>query len=113
MFQTTAKTLRNGIWLALAASLSSAAYASTGILDCSEDADALRADAASHDANLTPRVEALIREAFDETTADSESLVQEPDEAAAVEESAVRAALPGVSEDDTRIYRRNMYRTDI
>lgn len=113
MFQTTGKTLRNVIWLALMASLSSAAYASTGVLDCNEDADPLRADAAAHDANLTPRVEALIREAFDETAADSESLVEEPDEAAAVEQSAVRAALPGVSEDDSRIYRRDMYRTDI
>lgn len=113
MSQTTGKTLRNGIWLALVASLSSAAYASTANLDCSEDADSLRADAAAHDANLTPQVEALIREAFDQTSADSESTVAEPDATAAVEESSVRAALPGVSEDDTRVYRRDMYRTDI
>jgi len=122
--QVPGKTARNTTWLVLAACLSSAAHASTSSnIDCDDASDLIRinvveeisADPASHDNDLTPRVEALIREAFDDAGVDSDLETAHTEDAAETdaEESEVQAALPGVSDDDARIYRREMYRTDI
>jgi hypothetical protein len=108
--QAPGKTARNALLLALTALLSPAAFASTSICDeiaatNPDDAtDALSAEPAAHENVLTPRVEAFIREAF---SAPGEA--EESDSAA----TELRAALPGVADDDSRIYLREMYRTDI
>ena len=110
--QAPGKTARNALLLALTALLSPAAFASTSSIVCDEIAapnpddatDALSAEPAAHKNVLTPRVEAFIRKAFNDPGEAEES------DSAATE---VRAALPGVADNDSRIYRREMYRTDI
>jgi len=76
----------------------------------------IAADATSHERELAPRVEALIREAFDEETTaeveDAEDTVEEIAVHGATDRS-VTVTLPGVSGEDIERYKRKMYRTDI
>lgn len=88
-------TFGKAVWLALAACLGSVAYASNSIVDGDDDADPLGVDP------------------IDEISAETATLESEDIPGASGEENAVRAALPGISEDQIRIYRREMYRTDI
>jgi hypothetical protein len=78
----------------------------------------LTANPASNDSNLTPQAEELIRRAFEEV--EKEEAVQEPtpvtsDNTSAKEksESLLPAALPGLTNQRSESYKRQMYRTDI
>lgn len=96
MSRATGTTFRKATWLALLVCLSSVVYASGNAIDCDEAADPLTVDT------------------FDEiSAADAAAQENAATPSAASEENAVRAALPGVSEGDSRLYSREMYRTDI
>lgn len=108
----------------LAGCLCAPAFAASTIeISCDEDAKLLQdvsvteitADPASHGRELTPRVEALIREAFEEdatTVEDTEDTVEEIPLRGATDRS-VTVTLPGVSDENVEQYKRKMYRTDI
>ena len=95
MFKATGTISRRALWLALAVFSSSVAYASSNIVVDDDAAVPLSVDA------------------IDEIDTDVSVLESEELQNVAIEENAVRAALPGVSEEDTRAFRREMYRTDI
>ena len=95
MFEAPGTILRKALSLALAVLLSSVACASSNFGDGDDAVLPLSADA------------------IDEIDTEAEMLDGKESPNVAVEENAVRAALPGVSEEDTRAFRREMYRTDI
>jgi hypothetical protein len=78
----------------------------------------LSAQPASNDSNLTPQAEELIRQAFEdgeeedvapETTPVTSDTTRTSDE----EDALLPAALPGLSNERSEAYKRQMYRTDI
>ncbi len=97
--------------------------ASTIEINCEEEAARIQdvtvaelAVDASHDQELKPQVEALIREAFAEDAPPEVEETAENAEEISVREAVNRAPsakLPGVSGEDAEFYRRKMYRTDI
>lgn len=83
-----------------------------------DDVNELSVNPASNDSNLTPQAEELIRQAFEdseEEAAAPESTPVTSDNTSPKEkdESLLPAALPGLSNERTEAYKRQMYRTDI
>lgn len=122
------KSRKPAHWAALlAASLCSPAFAASTVENaCDEEAAPLHevavseiaADPASHDHDMSPHVEALIREAFgaDDATAEPADAAEDTVEEIAIRDAVDRSlpvTLPGVSGNDIELYKRRMYRTDI
>jgi hypothetical protein len=78
----------------------------------------LTASPASNDSNLTPQAEELIRRAFEEvdeqeTAPETTPVTSDNTSAKEKNESLLPAALPGLSNERSESYKRQMYRTDI
>ncbi|MGB5164326.1 MAG: hypothetical protein WBN09_04995 [Woeseiaceae bacterium] len=76
------------------------------------------ASPASSDSHLTPQAEELIRQAFEdgeeeEVAPESTPVTSDNTSANDKDESLLPAALPGLSNERTEAYKRQMFRTDI
>lgn len=86
--------------------------------DIQDSVAELTASPASNDSNLTPQAEELIRRAFEEvdereTAPDTTPVTSDNTSANEKNESLLPAALPGLSNERSESYKRQMYRTDI
>ena len=124
--RSAATTESRTAWFAIvAACLCTPALAASNIdISCDDQSDAIHevaiseinANPTAHSDALAPRAEALIQEAFEESTGEIPAEAED-----AVEEIAIRdvaspelpVTLPGVPLDEAQRYKRKMYRTDI
>ena len=116
---------RTGWFALIAAGLCAPAFAASSIdIACDDESEAVHeitisdisANPAAHSEALVPQAEAIIREAFDESTGDAPTGAEDTVEEIAIRDVAnpeLPVTLPGVPLDEAQRYKRRMYRTDI